>query len=110
MVRSLIEFEESHDTSWMEDLNSVRWHFVAYEIEAEVDVLEEERDGEETIKELSWGIIFDHLHPDLLLFAVSTLNEIVRVAEVHVVWPHATELVAMLAFLTFVQWLKMLIK
>ena len=67
-------------------------------IEGEVDVLEEERDGEETVKELAWGVILKHLHPNLLLLAVSTLNEVVRVAEVHVIRPHAAKFISSLAF------------
>ena len=42
---------------------------------------------------MTWGLILDDFHPGLHLLAVSTLHKVVRVAEVHVVWPHAAELV-----------------
>ena len=77
----------------MEDFDSVRWHLVTDEVKGEVDVLKEEWDSEESIKELAWCSIFEYFHPSLHLLAVGTLNEIVRVAIVHVIWPHATKFV-----------------
>ena len=77
----------------MEDFDSVRWHLVTDEVKGEVNVLKEEWDSEESIKELAWCSIFDYFHPSLHLLAVGTLNEIVRVAVVHVIWPHATKFV-----------------
>ena len=58
-----IEFEKTDNTCWMNDFNSVRRHLITDEIEGEVDVLEEERQGEETVEELAWGIVFNNLHP-----------------------------------------------
>ena len=93
MVSEVFKSEKSDYTSWMDDLNSVWRHFVTNEVEGQVDVLEEERDGEKTVEELAWGVVFQDLHPELLLFTVGALDEVVGVAEVHVIWPHAAELV-----------------
>ena len=54
----------------MEHLYSVRGELVTDEVKREVDVLKEERDGEETVEELTWGLVLDDLHPNLLLLAV----------------------------------------
>ena len=42
---------------------------------------------------MTWGLILDDFHPGLHLLAIGTLHKVVRVTEVHVVWPHAAELV-----------------
>ena len=93
----VVELEKSNDTSRVDDLDSIWWHLITNVVECKVDILEEELDGEETVKELSWGVVFEDLHPDLLLLAVGTLHEVVGVAEVHVIRPHAPEFVTGLA-------------
>ena len=87
------ELEESTNTSGMEDFDSVGGHLITNEVEGEVNVLEEEGNREESVEELAWGLVLQDLHPHLHLLTVGTLHEVVRVAEVHVVWPHAAELV-----------------
>lgn len=77
----------------MEDFDSVRWHLVTNEVKGKVDVLKEQGNGEESIEELAWGSVFEYFHPNLHLLAVGTLNEIVRVAVVHVIWPHAAKFI-----------------
>ena len=93
MFSSVDVLEKSTHTSWVENFNSVRRHLISDEIKGEVDVLEEQRDGKETIEELSWGLIFSDLHPNLHLLTVCTLDKVVRVSEVHVLRPHAPKLV-----------------
>ena len=93
MVVPTFKSEEGTSSSWVKDFNSVRWELVANEIERQVDVLEEQCHREETFEELSWRVIFDDLHPDLLLLAPGRLLEVVRVTEVHVIWPYAAKLV-----------------
>ena len=93
MVGDIDVLEESANTGWVEDLDSVGWHLVSDEVEGEVDVLKEEGYREETIEELARGFIFSDLHPDLHLLTVCTLDEVVRVSEVHVLRPHAPKLV-----------------
>ena len=93
MVSHANEFEQTNDTSWMENFDSVRWHLVTNEVKGKVDVLKEQGDGEESIKELAWGSVFEYFHPNLHLLAVGTLHKIVRVAVVHVIWPHAAKFV-----------------
>lgn len=93
MVSDIDVLEESTNTGWVEDLDSVGWHLVSDEVEGEVDVLKEEGHREETIEELARGFIFSDLHPDLHLLTVCTLDKVVRVSEVHVLRPHAPKLV-----------------
>ena len=95
-----VKSEQADNTGRVNNFDSVGWHLVTNEIEGEVDILEEEGDGEQTVEELAWGIILEDLHPHLLLFAVSTLHKVVGVTEVHVVWPHAAEFVTSMALLT----------
>ena len=87
------ELEESTNTSGMEDFDSVGGQLITNEVEGEVNVLEEEGNREESVEELAWGLVLQDLHPHLHLLAVGTLHEVVRVAEVHVIWPHATKFV-----------------
>ena len=61
----------------MENFDSIRRNFIADKVEAEIDVLQEERYREETVEELSWRVVFDDLHPDLLLLTVGALNKVV---------------------------------
>ena len=93
MIGSIHVLEKSTHTSWVENFNSVGRHLISNKIESEVDVLEEQRDGKETIEELSWGLIFSDLHPNLHLLTVCTLDKVVRVSEVHVLRPHAAKLI-----------------
>ena len=87
------ELEESGDSSWVENFDPVGWHLVSDEVEGEVDVLKEEGNREETIEELAGGFIFSDLHPDLHLLTVCTLDKVVRVAEIHILRPHAAKFV-----------------
>ena len=93
MVSSVNVLEKSAYSSWVENFNSVGRHFISDKIEGEVDVLEEQRDGEKTIEELAWGLIFSDLHPNLHLLTVCTLDKVVRVSEVHVLRPHAAKFI-----------------
>ena len=87
------ELEKSTNTSGMEDFDSVGGHLITNEVEGEVNVLEEEGNREESVEELAWGLVLQDLHPHLHLLTVGTLHEVVRVAEVHVIWPHTSKLV-----------------
>ena len=93
MISRTHEFEKTNNTCWVKNFDSVRWHLVTNEVKGEVDVLKEEWNSEESIEELAWCSVFDDFHPNLHLLAVSALNEIVRVAVVHVIWPHAAKFV-----------------
>jgi hypothetical protein len=97
MVIETFKSEQPCDTSWMENFDSVGWHLVSNEIEREVDIREEELHREESIEELAWCVVFNDFHPNLLLFTVGALDEVIRMAKVHVIRPHAAELVASLA-------------
>ena len=61
----------------MENFDSVWRHFISNEIERQVDVREEELHGEESIEELAWCVVFNDLHPNLLLLAVGALYEVI---------------------------------
>ena len=93
MINNIFVLEQSTDSSWMKDLHSVGWHLISDEVEGKIDVLEEQRDGEKSIEELTWGLIFPNLHPVLHLLTVCTLDKVVRVSEVHILWPHAAKFV-----------------
>ena len=93
MINNIFVLEQSTDSGRMEDFHSVWWHLISDEVEGKIDVLEEQRYGEKSIEELTWGLILDDFHPGLHLLAIGTLHKVVRVTEVHVVWPHAAELV-----------------
>ena len=97
MVVETLKSEQSCDTGRMEDFDSVRRHLVSDEIKRQVDVCKEELHRKQSIEELSWRIIFDNFHPNLLLLAVGALDKVIRVAEIHVLRPHAAEFVAILA-------------
>ena len=94
MVVEAFKTEQPRHASWMQNLDSVWRHLVADEIERQVDVRKEELHRKEPIEELAWRVVFNDLHPNLLLFAVSALDEVIRMTEVHVIGPHAAELVA----------------
>ena len=93
MIGSVHVFEKSTHTSWVKNFNSVGRHLISDKIEGEIDVLKEQRDGKETIKELSWGLILSDLHSNLHLLTVCTLDKVVRVSEVHVLRPHAAKFI-----------------
>ena len=93
MITEASESEKRHSSSRVDNFDSVWRELVTDEVESQVNILKEEWDWEETIEELSWGAILNDFHPNLLLLAVGALNKVIRVTEVHVIWPHASKLV-----------------
>ena len=77
----------------MKYFHSVGWHLISDEVKREINVLEEKSKREETLEELTWGVILNNLHPDLHLFAISTLDKVARVSEIHVLRPHAAKFI-----------------
>ena len=84
MVSFADKFEQKHCSSWVDDLESIRWHLISFVVEREVHIFHEKGERVDVIEELPDFIILDDLEPVLLLFAEGGLGLVLLTVEAEV--------------------------